>query len=366
MSDPRGTVPESTRGTVDGRLLERLRAAADALEAPDAWPAEQFRWLAEDGLLRWNIPQEFGGDPRDPVEMTAACEELAAACLTTTFVLTQRNSACQRIVDSERERLKETLLPELARGRLFATVGISHLTTSRQHLREPAVRASRVGGEFELNGSVPWVTGAAFADYIVTGGSCDDGRQILVALPRLLEGVRVERSARLLALNASQTTSITLDKVRVPAELVLAGPLEAIINRGPSGGTGSLTTSALAVGLSRRALQHLEREAALRPDLRDVADGLQQELADLRTDLYAAAAGTAAESSRRSAASIRQRANSLVLRAAQAQLAASKGAGFVAGHPAERAVRESMFFLVWSCPQPVVAAALREFACLAE
>jgi hypothetical protein len=63
-----------------------------------------------------------------------------------------------------------------------------------------------------------------------------------------------------------------------------------------------------------------------------------------------------------SAVEIRRRANSLVLRATQAQLAASKGAGFVAGHPAERAVREAMFFLVWSCPQPVLAAALREFA----
>jgi hypothetical protein len=64
--------------------------------------------------------------------------------------------------------------------------------------------------------------------------------------------------------------------------------------------------------------------------------------------------------------SIRQRANSLVLRAAQAWLAACKGAGFVTGHPAERLVREAMFFLVWSCPQPVLAAALREFACVLE
>ena len=53
-------------------------------------------------------------------------------------------------------------------------------------------------------------------------------------------------------------------------------------------------------------------------------------------------------------------------RATQADLAASKGAGFVAGHPAERAVREALFFLVWSCPQPVLAAALRGFACPAD
>jgi hypothetical protein len=90
-------------------------------------------------------------------------------------------------------------------------------------------------------------------------------------------------------------------------------------------------------------------------------------LEDLRRDMSAAARGESPESSPAlSAASIRGRANSLVLRATQADLAASKGAGFVAGHPAERAVREALFFLVWSCPQPVLAAALRGFACPAD
>ena len=69
-----------------------------------------------------------------------------------------------------------------------------------------------------------------------------------------------------------------------------------------------------------------------------------------------------AGSSSPSAESIRGRANSLALRSTQALLTASKGAGFVAGHFAERAVREALFFLVWSCPQPVVDAALRELA----
>jgi len=34
----------------------------------------------------------------------------------------------------------------------------------------------------------------------------------------------------------------------------------------------------------------------------------------------------------------------------------------VAGHPAERLVRESLFFLVWSCPQSVSAAVMCELA----
>ena len=64
--------------------------------------------------------------------------------------------------------------------------------------------------------------------------------------------------------------------------------------------------------------------------------------------------------------SIRQRANSLVLRASQAALAAAKGTGYVVGHPAGRWCREAMFFLVWSCPQPVSAAHLCELAGLTD
>ena len=45
---------------------------------------------------------------------------------------------------------------------------------------------------------------------------------------------------------------------------------------------------------------------------------------------------------------LRADSNSLVVRAAQAALTATKGAGYVTGHPVERLVRESLFFLVWS------------------
>jgi hypothetical protein len=64
-----------------------------------------------------------------------------------------------------------------------------------------------------------------------------------------------------------------------------------------------------------------------------------------------------------SAEQIRGRANSYVTRLAQSYLAAAKGTGFVSGHPAERAVREAMFFYVWSCPQSVVQGNLQELAC---
>mgnify|MGYP003312524166 CR=1 FL=1 len=59
---------------------------------------------------------------------------------------------------------------------------------------------------------------------------------------------------------------------------------------------------------------------------------------------------------------LRIRANSLALRASQASLAAAKGSGYVRGHPAGRWCREALFFLVWSCPKPVMTANLCELA----
>jgi alkylation response protein AidB-like acyl-CoA dehydrogenase len=346
-------------------LLDGLRAGTGRLDLDEAWPAEAFERLREAGVLEWVVPDEYGGNLVGEAELTRAYQLLATACLVTTFVLTQRNGACQRIAGSTNEALKAELLPGLARGELFATVGISHLTTSRQHIGTPAVVVREEGtGGFVLDGLIPWVTGGRHADIIVGGGTLADGRQILAAIPTDTPGVVPGEAARLMALNGSHTGPVELRRVRLAADRVVAGPVEGVMRQGTGGGAGSVTTSALALGAAQSSIEGLRIEAERRPDVAESFESLHAEAATLERDLYrlverGTECGLDSEG-------IRRRANSLVLRAAQALLAATKGAGYVRGHAAERAVREAMFFLVWSCPQPVVRAALREFACLAE
>lgn len=342
-------------------LLSRLADRAAELDAAERWPQEQLDWLAEAGVVGWVIPKVHGGSEVAAPELIRGYQRLAASCLTTTFILTQRNGACQRIAASENEELKASLLPDLARGAAFATVGVSHLTTSRQHIAQPAVRVLREADRLRVDGQVPWVTGAAHARTIVTGGTCSDGRQVLFALPTDAPGVTVLPHAQLMALSASRTASVELRNVELPLRQLLAGPEEQVMTRG-GGGAGSLTTSALALGLSARAAALLSAQAQLREELQDVAEGFETALGKLREDIDRAAA-LAGPPPELSAAAIRQRANSLAARITQAALAVSKGAGFVRGHPAERSVREAMFFLVWSCPQPVVQGVLQEFIC---
>jgi alkylation response protein AidB-like acyl-CoA dehydrogenase len=342
-------------------LCACLEEFSPGLQTVEDWPREQIQLLGDARVLTWGLPVEFGGRPASDIEITATYEKLASACLTTTFVLTQRNSACQRIAASDNFEIKSELLPRLCRGESFATVGISHLTTSRQHLAKPAVTAVDDGHDFVLNGTVPWVTGASAAEHIVTGGTLADGRQVLLAVESTSPGVDRQPPMHLLALSASRTATVVLRDVRVPRRNLLFGPIEQVMKQG-GGGAGSLTTSSLAIGLTAGVLRLLSQEAQRRADLVPILRALETEHATARNDLYLAAGNASASAP--TAESVRQKANSLVLRAAQAYLAASKGAGFVVGHPAERAVREAMFFLVWSCPAPVVSAALREFACV--
>jgi alkylation response protein AidB-like acyl-CoA dehydrogenase len=185
-----------------------------------------------------------------------------------------------------------------------------------------------------------------------------DARQILVALPTRAPGVSVPPPARLVGLSSSHTGEVRLQNVHVDRDWLIAGPVPEVMKQGVGAGTGGLQTSTLAVGLATTATNFLAEESVRRDDLREPAGALEEDLGLVRADLLAAADGTPACTSEQ----LRTRANSLALRAAEAALAAAKGTGYVVGHPAGRWCREALFFLVWSCPQSVMAANLCELA----
>lgn len=343
-------------------LARVLRAKADETDARGIWPREQLDLCAASGVFRWFLPPQHGGFGWNDSDVLRGYLKLSSACMTTAFVLTQRAGACRRIVVSENEPLQNELLPGLADGTTFATVGVSHLTTSRQHLAQPVLRATLEGEGYLLDGYSPWVTGATHADTIVMGATLTDDRQVLLAVPTDIPGVRVLQPERLIGLSASHTGRVECREARVPTHRLLAGPVENVMAQGAGARTGGLETSCLAVGLAKSAIDFLLKEAVRRPDLTDPTEALDGERQRIEADLIAAAAGQPACTP----AELRARANSLALRASQSALAAAKGAGYVLGHPAGRWCREALFFLVWSCPQPVMNANLCELAGIAE
>jgi alkylation response protein AidB-like acyl-CoA dehydrogenase len=331
----------------------RLADLAGGADAQPSWPAASWETLRQAGVLTWSIPKAHGGMEKSAVELLAAYHHLAAACLTTCFILSQREAAARRIIDQGSDAIRRELLPPLARGETFTTVGLSQLTTSRQ-FGKPAMCVTETGDKLVFDGAMPWVTGAAHADYFVSGGVLPDGRQLLAILHRDLPGVSVGPPLALMALEGSLTAEVKCTGVAVERRWLLAGPAEKVLSTG-RGGTGGLETSCLALGLANAAIGFLRRESATRPELVALAERLADPHGHLyREMLKLAEQGGAPEQ----AAGLRGRANALVLQATQIALTAAKGMGFLKDHPAQRWARQAMFFLVWSCPRPATEATL--------
>jgi alkylation response protein AidB-like acyl-CoA dehydrogenase len=343
-----------SRDTLPRDPIATLAAHAAAADGDPVWPEASWAALRTAGVLAWAVPAAHGGRDMSHGELLDGYERLAGACLTTCFILSQRDAACRRLRDGENSQLRDELLPPLARGETFATVGLSQLTTSRQHLG-PSLTARLTDDGVHLDGTIPWVTGAARAGHIIIGAVLDDGRQVLLALPRGLEGVSVGPPLELAALVGSLTAEVRCDHVHVDRRWLLAGPAANVMTLGGRASTGGLETSCLALGVTGAAVAYLGDEAVRRADLRETASRLADEWQRLREQMHTLARDGSTPAS---AADLRANANGLVLRATQAALTAAKGAGFLRSHPAQRWARQALFFLVWSCPRPAAEATL--------
>lgn len=329
-------------------LLNVLAANADRADRYPDWPSSSLDAARAAGAFAWSIPCRFGGAGLGAAELLDGHEQIATACLTSAFILSQREAAIRQLTKGP-VHLQERFLPDLVAGR-HATVGVSQLTTSRQH-RGPALRATPTATGFRLDGDIPWVTGADRAAVIVIGATLEDGSQILAALPPDRPGLRIDPPLPLASLVGSRTAAIRCDGVLIDHELLLVKPTERALG---SGGGGGLETTNLALGLAVAAMNLIEKEAALRAELAALADRLRSATAVLRSRLHALTVAPDADA----ILAARVDGTRLALRATQAALLAAKGAGFVDPHPAGRFARQALFFLVWSCPRPVAGGLL--------
>ncbi len=166
-------------------------------------------------MPRWSLPEEFGGEACARPLLIQRYAQLAGGSLTAVFILSQHDAALRRLLAATESVAAGYWLHAVGAGRAFATVGISHLTTSRR-LGSQAIRVTEVTpGCYRLDGTMPWVTAAERADLFVTGAAMDDGRQMLIALPSDRPGVIVRPPFALAALQASCTSQVDLRGVEI-------------------------------------------------------------------------------------------------------------------------------------------------------
>jgi alkylation response protein AidB-like acyl-CoA dehydrogenase len=138
------------------------------------------------------------------------------------------------------------------------------------------------------------------------------------------------------------------DDVLLGDSLILIGPTEQVLSHRRR--NLSIGQSFLAMGLCRGALDLIGQidSNAARQSGRD----LDAQLLALRAEVIRFSETKSTDAAL--ATKLRGQVNDLAVRITHAAVALHKGSALLIGHPAQRLARESMFLLVWSCPNPVI------------
>ena len=315
-------------------LAARFLADAAAVDAADTVPEEHLRGLADAGLYGIFAPTEVGGLGLG-AEVGLVIEELASACLASTFVWLQHLRLLGAMLDpGTPAALREALLPAVVRGDVRGGVALAGLLPG-----PPRLTARPADGGWLLDGEAPWVSGWGVVDLLVTvARGPEDTAVTLLMDARQQQGLTAARQ-RLAAVNASVTVQLSFDGVFVPdGRLVSQAPYDPVAAQSE----GLRGNGSLALGVGRRCC------ALIGPS------PLDDELDACRAEPDAAdTAGMPAA---------RARASEFAARAAH-YLAVRRGSrSALAGDDAERLAREAGFLLVFGSRPAIKDALLGRFA----
>ncbi len=352
---------EAIRQMVREFAEAEIRPVVSYYDETQEFPHQLFAKMGELGLLGILVPPEYGGAGLGYMEFALIIEELARVCPAIALSVAAHNGLCtNHILSFGSEELKQRYLPELASGK---ALGAWALTEPGSGSDAAALRttARREGDVYILNGSKSFTTHGGVGSIAVVMALTDPqrGRHGISAfvLEKGMPGFSAGKKENKLGMRASDTTTLLLDNVRVPAENLIGTEGEGYRQALYVLDGGRISIAALAVGLAQGALEHalqyaLQRQQFGQPLVEFQA--IQMKLACLSTELEAARLLTYR------AAWLRQQGRSVRLEAAQAKLFASElavraaeeavqifgGYGYVKDYPVEKLYRDAKLLTI--------------------
>jgi hypothetical protein len=338
-----------------GELAARFLADAATVDAADTIPEDHLRGLADAGLYGVFAPADAGGLGLEYLDVCSVIEELASACLASTFVWIQHLGLLAALLDpATPAALRTALLPGAIRGEVKGGVALAGLLPG-----PPRLTARPAAGGWVLDGQAPWVSGWGIVNLLrtVARGPHDTAVTLLVDAEE--QPGLVAARQRLAAVNASVTVRLSFTGLFVPDSRVVGQqPFDPARHQSE----GLRPNGSLALGVARRCC------ALIGPSLLD--DELRECRAELNAaDLGAPGTNTAgtntagADAAGADAAggdampAARARAAELAVRAAHVLAVRRGSASALAGDPAERLTREASFLLVFAS-RPAIKNAL--------
>ncbi len=334
--------------------------------------AENYRALADAGLLGIALPRPFGGLDAPGAVQRQYTEMLASYCGVTTFVQAQHHGSSRMIANGPNELLKQTVVPDLAAGKRMCAISFAHL----RRPGPPTLTAEPVSGGYRLNGTAPWVTGWGLMDQVVFGATLPDGRFVYLWSPGNREDfasvfdlsdlsdpkwgeMTASPPIPLCAMNSSSTVALNLKNWFIPADHFLAESNRETMERNDRNGV--LGATAMPIGCATAALRVLcdvaDKKRAI-PAIQRAADTFTSELSDAKAQVDSWSSRGGEPEFFENALRIRAWCIDLAVRASHAAITAVSGSANSLDHPAQRLMREAMFYTIQAQTREVMTATL--------
>ena len=352
LSEDEALLKSAVRDFADREIAAR---AAEYDESGE-FPHDNFRGLADLGLLGLTIDEEYGGSGGSFRQLAVTVEEIARACAATSTSYIAHLSLCTQFIHMwGTEGQKQQFLPRLASGE---HIGAFALTEPGSGSDAAAMRttATRSNGGYLLNGSKTFITNAPEAATFVVLATHDRSLRTRGIDALILEGdskgLSVNPLKGKMGMRASSIAEVVFEDCAVSDENRMGAEGEGFRETMHVLNSSRISIAAQCVGIAQAAYEaavsHVRQREAFGQKLAEL-QAIQWMIADMATQIDAARLLVMR------VASLRDEGLPIVKEASMAKLFASRvaveaadksvqihgGAGYLAPTPAERYYRDA-------------------------
>lgn len=338
-----------------------IRPVVMEFDESQEFPAEIFRKMAELGFLGITVPTEYDGAGLGFVEYALIVEEIARIDPSIALGVAAHNGlGTGHIFKFGSEELKRKYVPRLARGEAMGAWGLTEPGSGSDAGGMQTV-ARRDGDGWILNGSKNFITHGTVGEIAVIMAVTDReaGARGISAfvVDKSMPGFYASKKENKLGMRCSDTSSLVLEDVRVPAENLIGNEGEGFKQALQILDGGRISIAALSVGLAQGALDASLKYSNERNQFgRKIAafQGIQFKLAMMATEVEASRLLTY------KAAYLRDQKRDFAIEASKAKYFASEvavrcateavqihgGYGYIKEYPVEKLYRDAKLLTI--------------------
>ncbi len=221
LTDEQRLIRETARAFSDNEIVERAREN----DRNEHFDLELVERIAAQGYLGAIVPREYGGAGLDYLTYGLVVEEIGRGCSAMrTVISVQTSLVCSALLRWGTEAQKQEYLPKLCSGEWLGCFGLTEPDTGSDAANQ-RTRARRTDSGWVINGGKMWISLGNHAKLalIFAQTDPDQGHRGLACF--LVDtdqpGFQPQVIHHKLGLRGSDTASISLDDVEVPADRVL-------------------------------------------------------------------------------------------------------------------------------------------------